>query len=81
MGFGSGAATFQRIARVMGGINIPVHGEEGEMSADRIVRAWRTQYADIVAGWKACGKALGITSMIIWTWPAIRSVMAGPPPR
>ena len=59
LGFGAGTATFQRIARVMGGIDIPVHGEEGEMSAERIVRAWRTRYADIVAGWKTCGKALG----------------------
>ena len=63
LGFGSGAATFQRIARIMGGIDIPVHAVGDELSADKIVRTWRTKYHAIVSGWKRCADALKSISL------------------
>lgn len=58
LGFGSGPATFQRIAKTMGGLDIPVHAVGDEIAADRVVRMWRARYYMIVAGWKRCGAAL-----------------------
>ena len=51
--FGGGAKTFMNTARIQGGVILDL----GESS--RAVAAWRLKYADIVAGWKTCGKALG----------------------
>lgn len=58
LGFGAGAATFQRIAKVIGGVDIPVHAVADELSADAVVRAWRTKYHAIAGGWRRCGVAL-----------------------
>ncbi len=58
LGFGSGPPTFQRIAKTMGGLTIPVVSTDGSMDATTTVRKWRTKYSDIVAGWKTCGAAL-----------------------
>jgi hypothetical protein len=52
LGFGSGSTTFMRVAKTMGGVTLT----EAE-SAD-IVYKWRTAYAEIKAGWKACQRAI-----------------------
>lgn len=52
LGFGAGAKTFVRVARDMGGLTITL--EESE----QYVSEWRTDYANIVEGWKTCGRAL-----------------------
>ena len=56
LGFGAGPATFQRIARVMGGIDMPLTG--GDINAADVVAIWRDAYSEIVAGWRVCGHAL-----------------------
>lgn len=61
LGFGSGAATFQRIAKIMGGVNIPLDGTQrkgAELTCEDVVSSWRTAYSNIVEGWKTCGRAL-----------------------
>lgn len=52
LGFGAGAATFQKVAKIMAGIDLPLEEAEG------IVRHWRTKYHEIQLGWKTCHKAL-----------------------
>jgi len=46
LGFGAGAATFQKVAKLMAGIDLTL--EESE----NIVTKWRTEYAEIVRGWR-----------------------------
>lgn len=69
LGFGSGHATFQRIAKVMGGIDIPLggvdpqtgeimEGKNGEPTCKDLVDTWREAYCEIVQGWRECGRAL-----------------------
>jgi hypothetical protein len=58
LGFGAGPATFQRIARVMGNIELPLHPEGEGLCAEGIVRAWRQSYSRIAAGWRSAGSAL-----------------------
>ena len=48
LGFGAGPPTFQRFAKTQYGLVIPK--EESEL----IVESWRTQYAEIPAGWRTC---------------------------
>lgn len=50
LGFGAGASTFRRVAKLMGGVEL------SDAEADRVTRAWRTEYLAIVQGWKACGR-------------------------
>lgn len=50
--FGAGAKTFQRVARLMGGIKLSL--EASEMA----VAGWRKRYVEIVEGWKRCNEAL-----------------------
>jgi len=52
LGFGAGAPAFQRVAKIMGGITLAAPESESA------VLAWRSEYADIVQGWRACGHAL-----------------------
>ena len=52
LGFGSGWRTFKRIAKQMGGLDLTDDESEG------ITDAWRTQYAEIVRGWKVSGAML-----------------------
>ena len=59
LGFGSGAKTFRRIAKIMGGVDMPIESDDPEvMTTVKVVDAWRTAYANIVTGWKHCGNAL-----------------------
>jgi hypothetical protein len=52
LGFGSGHITFQKVAKLMGGVDIT----EGE-SKD-IVDKWRKSYGQIQRGWRTCHDAL-----------------------
>ena len=52
LGFGSGPTTFVRIAKMMGGVNMP------EQEAAEIVRKWRKEYTSICSGWRSCNDAL-----------------------
>lgn len=53
LGFGSGAATFKKVAKLMGGVDLT-----DEESKD-VVKLWRSTYSEIPAGWKTCHAALG----------------------
>jgi hypothetical protein len=48
LGFGAGAATFQKIAKLMGGVDLSLE------EAQAITQQWRSTYEDIVLGWKRC---------------------------
>ncbi len=52
LGFGAGAAAFQRVAKTMGGIDITLD------EAKKIVDKWRNQYFDIVNGWRSFDAAI-----------------------
>ena len=52
LGFGAGAATFQRVAKLMGGIELTFD------QAEETTHKWRTEYAAIVDGWQTCHNAL-----------------------
>jgi len=52
LGFGAGPATFQRIAKIMGGVDISIE------EAREVVEAWRLEYSDIAQGWRTCHDAL-----------------------
>jgi hypothetical protein len=52
LGFGAGPATFQRIAKLMGGVDMP------ESEAMSVTYRWREEYAPIVDGWKTCHRTL-----------------------
>lgn len=52
LGFSAGAATFVKIAKIMGGVDMELE------QAKEIVGAWRGSYKEIVSGWKRCETAL-----------------------
>lgn len=52
LGFGAGPGTFQKIAKIMGGVDMP------ESEAMAVTYKWREEYAPIVEGWKTCHSAL-----------------------
>lgn len=52
LGFGAGPGTFQKIAKIMGGVDMP------ESEAMAVTYKWREEYAPIVEGWKTCHGAL-----------------------
>lgn len=52
LGFGAGAATFVRVAKIMGGLDITLEQSQG------YVESWRAQYAEIVNGWKLAGAGI-----------------------
>lgn len=52
LGFGAGAATFQKVAKLMGGVDITLE------EARDIVAKWRRMYSEIATGWKNCHAAL-----------------------
>jgi hypothetical protein len=52
LGFGAGSITFQKVAKLMGGVDIDL-----DESKD-IVDAWRMAYPEITVGWRTCHKAL-----------------------
>ncbi len=52
LGFGAGPATFQRVAKLMGGITL------SENEAHNVVQTWRNFYKEIYFGWANCSTAL-----------------------
>lgn len=52
LGFGAGWRTFQKVAKLMGGLEL------SEEEAEAVTVSWRAEYRDIVQGWKTCHKAL-----------------------
>lgn len=52
LGFGAGASTFKKVAKLMGGIELD------DAEALRVTTAWRTKYIDIVNGWRKCQQAV-----------------------
>lgn len=48
LGFGSGAATFQKVAKLMGGVDLDL------AEAEKITYRWRDEYKEIVKGWSSC---------------------------
>ena len=47
LGFGAGAPTFRKVAKLMGGLDL------SEAESLEVVTSWRDTYHDIVKGWKA----------------------------
>ena len=53
LGFGAGYVTFQKVAKLMGGVDIT------EEESRDIVDKWRDEYYEITKGWRTCHAALG----------------------
>lgn len=52
LGFGAGPGAFQKVARLMGGVDLSL--EESE----QIVAKWRNEYGKIASGWRTCHESL-----------------------
>jgi len=52
LGFGAGHVTFQKVAKLMGGVDIT------EDESKDIVSTWRSEYSEIKKGWRTCHAAL-----------------------
>ncbi len=52
LGFGAGAPTFRKVAKLMGGLDL------SEAESLEVVTAWRDTYHDIVKGWKSFQNSL-----------------------
>ena len=52
LGFGAGAPTFRKVAKLMGGLDL------SEAESLEVVTAWRDTYHDIVKGWKSFQSSL-----------------------
>lgn len=52
LGFGAGYITFQKVAKLMGGVDIT------EKESSDIVDRWRGEYGEITSGWRTCHAAL-----------------------
>jgi hypothetical protein len=52
LGFGAGYVTFQKVAKLMGGVDIT------EDESRDIVDKWRDEYNEITVGWRTCHAAL-----------------------
>lgn len=52
LGFGSGAATFVKVAKLMGGVDMTLD------ESKTVVYKWRQAYKEIAAGWRTCHEAL-----------------------
>jgi DNA polymerase len=50
LGFGAGAVTFKRVAKLMGNIKLT------ENEATNVMNSWRNTYVEIVNGWKSCNE-------------------------
>lgn len=52
LGFGAGAPTFRKVAKLMGGLEL------SEAESLEVVTAWRDTYHDIVKGWKSFQRSI-----------------------
>jgi DNA polymerase len=76
LGFGAGYKTFQKVAKLMGGVDIT----EDE-SAD-IVNKWRDSYYEITEGWRTCHSVLptimrGATGAAVDPWGMVTPCAEG----
>ena len=76
LGFGAGAPTFQRVAKLMGGVDIDL-----DESKD-IVDTWRRAYPEITMGWRTCHKALstiiqGASGVALDPWGMVYPIPEG----
>lgn len=61
LGFGAGAPTFQAIAKIMGGVDMPLEMDELRpevIAAKQVVDRYRAAHREIVRGWKTSHSAL-----------------------
>lgn len=61
LGFGAGAPTFQAVAKIMGGVDMPLDADPtlpDIISAKEVVDRYRGAHKEIVQGWKTSHKAL-----------------------
>ena len=70
LGFGAGSATFQKVAKLMGGVDMDLD------EAKDVVEKWRAAYSEIAAGWRTCHNALptimrGATGAAVDPWGMI----------
>jgi DNA polymerase len=52
LGFGAGAITFQKVAKLMGGVSLT------EDESENVVAKWRGEYPQIARGWRTCHSML-----------------------
>lgn len=75
LGFGAGAPTFQKVAKLMGGVNITLD------ESQKIVDKWRAMYKEIVRGWRTCHSMLeaikGGERMDIDPWGLCKTTKGG----
>jgi len=75
LGFGAGAPAFQKIAKLMGGVDLSLE------EAQAITRQWRSTYEDIVTGWRRCHDMLPFIAqgdeLIVDPWAMMRTSKAG----
>ena len=76
LGFGAGHVTFQKVAKLMGGVDIT------EQESREIVETWRGSYSEIVRGWKTCHACLptimrGATGASVDPWGMVTPVPEG----
>ena len=67
LGFGAGHVTFQKVAKLMGGVDITLD------EAKDVVDKWRAAYPEIATGWRTCHGALpaimrGATGKAVDPW-------------
>ena len=70
LGFGAGHVTFQKVAKLMGGVDITLD------EAKDVVDKWRNEYSEIADGWRTCHAALttimrGATGQAVDPWGMI----------
>lgn len=70
LGFGAGHVTFQKVAKLMGGVDITLD------EAKDVVDKWRAAYSEIAQGWRTCHAALptimrGATGAAVDPWGMI----------
>jgi len=76
LGFGAGHVTFQKVAKLMGGVDITLD------EAKDVVDKWRDEYPEIARGWRTCHAALtpimyGATSSAVDPWGMVTSCPEG----
>lgn len=76
LGFGAGGPTFQKVAKLMGGVDMDLD------EAKKVVAQWRSEYPEIVRGWKTCHRSLqtiiqGATSAPLDPWGLVTPVPEG----
>jgi hypothetical protein len=61
LGFGAAAPTFQAVAKILGGVDMPLDIDlerPDAITATQVVNRYRTAHPEIVKGWRTCQRAL-----------------------